>query len=122
MVYARHKLKPKPYDSWCYNNRNRVEKELASLLFTIMESDDADEIKLCPVDALNALGKSRVRTDLTQIRKIFKKDWNLTNQPNSNRYLRFVMYGDGDINWREAKGRYFTITKMFLQQQFGDHK
>ncbi len=122
MWFTAEQIETKALRKLVHNNRNRVEKELANLLLAVMESDDSNELKLCPVDALNGLGKSRIRTDLTQIRKIFKKDWNLTNQPNSNRYLRFVMYADGDILWKEAKGRYFTITKMFLQEQFEDPK
>jgi hypothetical protein len=122
MWFTAEQLETKALKRLVHNNRNRVEKEMASLLLAIMETDNSEDIKVCPVDVLNALGKSRVRTDLTQIRKIFKKDWKLTNQPNSNGYLRFVTYADGDINWKEAKGRYFTITKMFLQQQFEEEK
>ena len=122
MWFTPEQLETKALKRLVHNNRNRVEKEMASLLLAIMETDNSEEIKVCPVDVLNALGKSRVRTDLTQIRKIFKRDWKLTSQPNSNSYLRFVTYADGDINWKEAKGRYFTITKMFLQQQFEEEK
>lgn len=122
MWFTPEQLETKALRRLVHHNRSRVEKELASLLLGIMETEDAPEIKLCPIDALNALGKSRVRTDLTQIRKIFKNDWKLQNQSNSNRYLRFVTYADGDIHWREAKGRYFTITKMFLEQQFDEEK
>lgn len=100
------------------NNRNRVEKELASILLLVMDNHELDDIQLCPLDALNALGKTRLRTDLTQIRKILKKDWKLENQPNSNRYQKFSIWGDGTTNLSDSKGRYFTINKIFLLENF----
>jgi len=104
------------------NNRNRVEKELASMLLMVMEIHDLEEIKFCPLDILNALSKTRLRTDLTQIRKILKKDWKLENITNSNRYQKFTLWGDGSTNLSDAKGRYFTINKSYLLENFEDHK
>jgi hypothetical protein len=102
------------------NNRNRVEKELASILLMVMENHDLEEIKFCPLDVLNALSKTRLRTDLTQIRKILKKDWKLESSPNSNRYQKFTLWGDGSTNLSDGKGRYFTINKKFLLEHFED--
>ncbi|WP_010227387.1 primase-helicase family protein [Gillisia marina] len=104
------------------NNRNRVEKELASILLMVMENHDLEEIKFCPLDVLNALSKTRLRTDLTQIRKILKKDWKLENITNSNRYQKFTLWGDGSTNLSDAKGRYFTINKSYLLENFEDQK
>ncbi|WP_423819973.1 primase-helicase family protein [Salinimicrobium sp. TIG7-5_MAKvit] len=104
------------------NNRNRVERELANILLMVMENQDLEELNLCPMDAYNAISKSRLRTDLTQIRKILKKDWKLENQPNSNRYQKFLLWGDGSTSFIEAKGRYFTINKNFLLENFEDDK
>jgi hypothetical protein len=104
------------------NNRNRVERELANILLMVMENQDMEELNLCPMDAYNAISKSRLRTDLTQIRKILKKDWKLENQPNSNRYQKFLLWGDGSTSFIEAKGRYFTIKKNFLLENFEDDK
>ena len=56
------------------NNRNRMERELASMLVMVMENHDLEQLDLCPMDALNAISKTRLRSDLTQIRKILKKD------------------------------------------------
>jgi hypothetical protein len=102
------------------NNRNRVEKELASIILSVMEKFDLEEIHLCPIDALHALNKTRVKTDLTQLRKLLKKDWELKNQDNSNKYQKFVIWSDGDMNLTDAKGRYFTIEKAFLTQNFDE--
>jgi len=102
------------------NNRNRVEKELASIILSVMEKFDLEEVHLCPIDALHALNKTRVKTDLTQLRKLLKTDWKLKNQDNSNKYQKFVIWSDGDINLIDAKGRYFTVKKTFLTQNFDD--
>lgn len=102
------------------NNRNRVEKELASIILSVMEKFDLEEVHLCPIDALHALNKTRVKTDLTQLRKLLKKDWELKNQDNSNKYQKFVIWSDGDMNLTDAKGRYFTIEKAFLTQNFDE--
>ncbi len=102
------------------NNRNRVEKELASILFSVMEKFELDSINLCPIDALHLLNKTRVKTDLTQLRKLLKNDWKLTNQDNSNKYQKIVIRSDGDIHLVDAKGRYFTVEKDFLTKNFDD--
>lgn len=104
------------------NNRNRVERELAGILLMIMEDHDLETLALCPMDAYNAISKSRLRFDLTQIRNILKKEWKLENQSNSNRYQKFLLWGDGSTTFREAKGRYFTINKNFLLENFEDLK
>lgn len=102
------------------NNRNRVEKELANILMSIMEKDDLTEVNLCPMDAVNILSRTRIKTDITQMRRILKKDWGLTNQQNSNLYQKYTIWSDGDIVAKEAKGRYFTITKEFIYKNFDD--
>ena len=102
------------------NNRNRVEKELASILLSVMEKFDLQEVDLCPIDALHMLNKTRVRTDLTQLRRLLKKDWKLTNQDNSNSYQKIVIWSDGDIHRTDAKGRYFTVGKYFLTKNFDE--
>ena len=104
------------------NNRNRVERELAALLLMVMENHDLEQLDLCPIDALNAVSKTRLRTDLTQIRKILKKDWRLKNQTNSNHYRRFILWGDGSTVLQDAKGRYFTINKSFLLENFEEER
>jgi len=102
------------------NNRNRVEKELINIIIAVIEKFELDEVKLCPIDALNALNRTRVKTDLTQIRRVLKNDWKLSNQDNSNSYQKFVIWSDGDIGLIDAKGRYFTIDKDFLRKNFDD--
>ncbi len=102
------------------NNRNRVEKEIAQILISVLEKFDLDKVDFVPFDLLNALNKTRVKTDLTQIRTILKKDWNITNQKNSLSYRKFTVLSDGDIVLSDNKGRYFSVDKVFLVKNFDE--
>ncbi|WPY98839.1 primase-helicase family protein [Christiangramia sp. OXR-203] len=104
------------------NNRNRVEKELASMLFSLMETCEVDEINVCPTDALQVLNRTRIKTDLTQLRQILKKDWKLSNQDNSLNYQKMIMWQEGGLGLTPAKGRYYTITKSFLLRYFSEEQ
>lgn len=120
MWFTPQQIKTKALKRLVQNNRNRVEKELVSIIISVMEKFDIDNVKLCPIDALNALNRTRVKTDLTQLRRVLKNDWRLTNQKNSNSYQKFIILSDGDIIQTEAKGRYYTIDKAFLSKNFDD--
>ena len=102
------------------NNRNRVEKELASVILSAMETFDLEELELCPLDALQLLNRTRIKTDLTQLRHILKKDWKLINQKNTMVYRKFMIWPEGVMGWIDGKGRYYTIKKDFLLEQFGE--
>ncbi|RKN82859.1 primase-helicase family protein [Ulvibacterium marinum] len=102
------------------HNRNRVEKELASILLSTMDKFELQSVDLCPMDALLLLNRTRVKTDLTQLRRLLKKDWKLVNQKNSNSYQRITIWNNGEINMQDAKGRYFTIERKFLDQNFDE--
>ncbi|MDD7915473.1 primase-helicase family protein [Polaribacter ponticola] len=59
------------------NNRNHVEKEIAHLLYNIIEKFNLEEIHFSIMDLFAALNKTRVKTDLTQLRKLLNNSWNL---------------------------------------------
>jgi hypothetical protein len=120
MWFTPQQIKTKALLKLIQNNRNRVEKELASILLSVIEKFDLEAVDFCPLDALSALNKTRVKTDLTQLRRMLKQDWKLSNQDNSNRYQKFAIWTDGDISMMEAKGRYYTVEKTFLIQNFDE--
>ncbi|GGK16408.1 hypothetical protein GCM10007962_08460 [Yeosuana aromativorans] len=120
MWFTPQQIRTKALRRLVQNNRNRVEKELASILMGVIEKFDLVSVDFCPMDAVMALNKTRVKTDLTQLRRMLKRDWKLGNQGNSNSYRKFVIWSDGDINLVDAKGRYFTVEKSFLTQNFDD--
>lgn len=102
------------------HNRNRVEKELATLLLAAMEQFDLTEINICPLDALQLLNRTRIKTDMTQIRRLLKKDWKLENKDNTLSYQKLVIWQDASMQLLEAKGRYFTVEKAFLLENFDE--
>lgn len=120
MWFTPEQIKTPALTKLMQNNRNRVEKELVSLLVSVMEKFDSNKVDLCPMDALNALNKTRVKTDLTQLRRLLKKEWKLTPQQNSKSYEKFVIWSDGEITLVEAKGRYYSIKKEFLSENFDE--
>ncbi len=102
------------------NNRNRVEKEIAQILINVVEKFDLNSVEFVPLDLLIALNKTRIKSDLTQIRKILKKDWKIKNKDNSNSYQKFTFLSDGDIVLSDSKGRFYSIKKDFLVQNFDE--
>lgn len=123
MWFTAEQLKTSALENLMRNNRNRVEKELASILLSVMETLEEEEVDLCPLDALQVLNRTRVRTDLTQLRQILKKDWKLTNQENSLKYRKVILWQDGSgLGLIEAKGRYYTVKKDFLTRHFAEDK
>ena len=120
MWFSFEQIKTKAFTKLVQNNKSRVEKELASILYMIMERIELKEINLCPYDAVSLVSKSRIKTSHTEMRKILKRNWKLTNQNNTSWYEKFTIWPDGDIQSKKAKGRYFTITKKFLIENFDD--
>lgn len=102
------------------NNRNRVEKEIAHLLCSVMEKFDLDEINFSIMDLLNALNKTRIKTDLTQLRTLLKTNWKLPQKNNCFKYQKFTILSDGEIVLLDTKGRFFTLKKEFLLKNFDD--
>lgn len=102
------------------HNRSRVEKELASILLVVMEKYDLAEVDFCPLDALYAVNQTRVKTDLTQIRRILKKDWQLTPKENSLSYEKFSFWNKGGITRETTTGRFYTVKKDFLLENFDE--
>lgn len=120
MWFTPNQIKTAALKKLVQNNRNRVEKEIASICLMVMEKFDLEEVNLCSGDILPALSKSRVNSDQTHIRRILKKEWKLPNQENSNSYEKFCFLSDGEIIMTTSKGRYFTIKKVFLLENFDD--
>ena len=102
------------------NNKNKVEKEIGQLLYSVLEKFELEEVHFSLMDLLNALSKTRVKTDLTQLRKLLKTEWKIEQKNNSFKYQKFVILSDGDIVLTDTKGRYYTISKTFLHKTFDD--
>jgi hypothetical protein len=102
------------------HNRSRVEKELANILLMVMDKYDLEEIDFCPLDAMYAVNQTRVKTDLTQIRRLLKNEWRITPKENSLTYEKFTLWNKGDITKEANTGRYYTVKKEFLLRNFDE--
>lgn len=118
MWFAPDQIRTNALENLMQNNRNRVEKELANMMLDAMETFDLEEVAICPLDVLQILNRTRVKTDLTQLRQILKKDWKLNNQDNSLKYRKLYMWQEGGLGLIDGKGRYYTVKKSFLLQHF----
>jgi hypothetical protein len=120
MWFSPAQIRTEALENLMQNNRNRVEKELASVVLSAMETLELEEIRLCPLDALQWLNRTRIKTDLTQLRHILKKDWKLINQENSMSYRKLMIWQDGGMGLTDTKGRYYSIRRDFLKEHFGE--
>lgn len=120
MWFAPDQIRTTALTNLVRNNRNRAEKELANVLLTAMETFEVEEIKLCPLDAVPWLSRTRIRTDLTQIRQVLKRDWKLVNRENTMAYRKVMIWQDGGMGMTDAKGRYYTVKRDFLTEHFGE--
>ncbi|MDH6355538.1 hypothetical protein M2132_001883 [Dysgonomonas sp. PH5-45] len=99
-------------------SRNKLEIELATALYTAIEDLELNEILLTANDALYIIGKPK--SYLIEIRRILKNNWQLEPQSNSNSYKRLLVNDFGYHLQEGAKGRYFTVTKLFLYSNFDE--
>lgn len=81
-----------------------MEKELASILLMVMDKYDQNEIDFCPQDAVFAVNQTRVKTDLTQIRHLLKKNGSFTPKTNSLTHENSQSGTRGEIS-RETEHR-----------------
>jgi len=86
----------------------------------VMEKYDLDEVEFCPRDAMFAVNQTRVKTDLTQIRHLLKKEWKLTPKSNSLTYEKFAIWNRGEITRETDTGRFYTVKKKFLLENFDE--
>jgi len=120
MWFTAEQIKTPALKKLMNNNRNRVEKELLILIISVMDRYELDELQFVPLDLVNALSRTRIKTDQTQIRQLLKKDWKLVNKKNTLSYRKFLILTDGEIVLTESKGRYFSINRKFISENFDE--
>ena len=101
-------------------NKNKLEIELVNIFITIMENFEDEEIKFQSNDLVNLLSKSSHRADLTKIRRIIKEKWQLKPAKNSLTYKKYTLLSDGSFASNSEKGRFYTVTKEWITQNFDE--
>jgi hypothetical protein len=120
MWFTAAQIRTRALQNLIRHNRSRVEKELASILLMVMDKYELNEIDFCPQDAMFAVNQTRVKTDLTQIRRMLKKEWKLTPQDDSLTYEKFSIWNRGEISRETDTGRFYTVKKDFLLENFDE--
>lgn len=103
-------------------SRSKLQFMVASSLISALDAIDGDEIKFTPGDIKNLLTSNVVRFNEPEIRKILKKEWNLKHSGNVRAYKKVIRHPDGTYfqDDNSAKGRYYTVTKKFLSENFDE--
>ena len=100
--------------------QKKFELELAGILLNIMDNLDVNQIDFSLTDLQNILNKFRVKYDMNQVKNIMKSNWKLTQQKNSNQYQKITVTPDLDFYLNKSKGRYFSVTRKFLTENFDE--
>ncbi|MDL2230217.1 DUF5906 domain-containing protein [Alistipes sp. OttesenSCG-928-L06] len=119
MWFSVEQIRTKALMKLIHSNRDRVEKELAHMLLSVMEQLELTEVQACPLDLLNLLQKVRVKADQSSIRRILKS-WQIQPRNNTFAYQRVIPTYDGGFYLHSDKGRYYTITRAFLTVNFDE--
>ncbi len=101
------------------NNRNELELEIASSIIEIMDNQVIDIVRFCIKDLPSLITRSKINYSKSMLREVLK-NWNLSPEKNSLSYKRYSFTSDGHIYDNRDKGRYYTITKEFLTENFDD--
>lgn len=96
------------------HNRNKAEGEMLQILAEIMETEQLTELMVCVVDLVNMLEVRGLRVEHPHIRRILQHNWELQPTQASQYYSTYTLRYDGNTERKTATGRYYTITKKWL--------
>ena len=116
MWFTPQQLKTTALTKLIKSNSGTVEIELANSLLDTMDGLDVDLLEFTFSDLLNILNKFKKRYDAGEIKKILRDKWKLKQAANSNQYQKIIMTMDLDFFQNSAKGRYFSISRSFLDE------
>ena len=97
--------------------RNRLEIEMHELILDIMKSVGTDTFSFCYDDILLLLAQSQIKAERHQVRKVLQECWKLTPAHNTLTYTTYQVSCSREYRYSpiETTGRYYTVTKEFLQ-------
>lgn len=98
-------------------NRSKIEYEVAELMLDIMDYCHVMELHFVVNDLMGLLNYRNVRTEPNEVRRLLKKVWKLEPQSNTLAYRPYeigVSPSKYALKPSSSYGRYFTVTKDFL--------
>ncbi len=102
------------------HNRNSWELELVNTIIEAMDNFELDELQFCIKDLQNLMRNSSCSPSTTQLRNIVRQEWKLIPSVNSFSYKKLTTLNDGSIAETSDKGRFFTLTREFLRDNYDD--
>lgn len=96
-------------------NTNKVEIEIATYCAEVMEKRGEEKVACCPKDLLEVVRDAGLKADLLQIRGIFKDNWGLRSDKNSD-YTFYHIGTDGELFPVRKKGRYYEVTRSLVDR------
>lgn len=99
------------------HNNKKMENELMNIMMTIIETFDVENISFSLGDITGLINNSFRRVQLSKIRKMIKK-WDLEQAPNCHSYTKYYFQKDGTLVDYSAKGRYYTVTKEWIENNY----
>ncbi len=101
-------------------NRDEIENELVTIIYDIMELAEIENFQFCLIDLQDLLTKSFARIPSAKIKLIVQESWKLMPSPNANHYTKHTCSYDGNVNKCSCKGRFYTISKSYLYDNYVD--
>lgn len=120
MWFLPQQIRTKALERLIKFNSCKFEIELAGILLNIMDNLDLNQLDFSFTDLQNILNKFRVKHDTNEVKKIVRYNWKLDQQPNSNKYQKITVTIDLDFYLNKSKGRYYSISRKFLTENFDD--
>jgi len=90
-------------------NANKVEIEIATYCYEVMDSLGLNKVRCCPKDLTEVLRELGLRADINMVRNILKDNWGLASQKNGE-YSFYRIDMDGEIVPVKRKGRYMEVS------------
>jgi hypothetical protein len=94
-------------------SRNKLELEILSIMLTILEEKELNELCFCVNDVQDWLNRKGFKAiEALQIKRIFQNEWKMEPSTNSYSYTRYRFANEGYIIEEPAKGRYYKMDKI----------
>ncbi len=111
-------LRTKALQRIIHKNRSRIETEMLQILSDLLSEHDSEIVELCLGDIIPFLNQSGVRNcQRSDIKEVLQGAWNLEPQKNANSYVKYTISAMGTTSKNKSKGRYYTLTKGFVDEK-----
>jgi hypothetical protein len=101
-------------------NKNIIEIELVNSILEIMDCYELEEFQFCIKDLQNLLSRTPYKETKTKLRNIVREEWNLAPAENTLKYKKFSILSEGTIVEGTDKGRFYTLKRSFLQENYDE--